>query len=603
MKTFLTITRRSFIVVSLLVFTAVIAGAYIFINGVSKAEIPDSPGSLRSKSAITIYYDDGKTVLGKLQPPGGVREVIDSRKISPYMKDALIAAEDSSFRTNPGFAPQRIASAALGQLSGNTSAGGASGITQQLVKNTLVGDEVSLDRKWREILSATKLTAAWDKDDIISAYLNTVYFGRGALGIEKAAQAYFGVHASELNMSQSALLAGIIQSPSAHDPAVDATAAKKRFEYVKNQLHDNGMVSDKQYADMKLPQTIPPKPLDQSTGLTEYTGHLVSQVLMELNARGYSKDDLFDMGANIVSTVSLGVQNNIVDKATQREAATGLSTAVVSVDNATGAVKGMWGGGDGLGFNYAENPQNMTGSSFKVFTLAAALDSGAVGLNTPISSDPYQIGDHTVNNSDGMSCGTCSVAEATKQSLNTSFYRIIDRLPNGPKSVQEIAHKAGVNAPLADSDGTVNHSITLGVYGTTMEQLAHGFSTLINGGVKHSRHYVDNVKNRNNQLVYRFTDKPSRAIKQSTSEDMKKALAPIADYSNNNGIGRRSYSKTGTTEHPTAGPGFNRDGIMVGGDDKITTAVWFGTKNGDPIPGLWGAGEPAGLWSSIMRGI
>lgn len=604
MRMIFTFLRRAFVLLILLGVTAGLAAGFVFVHGVSQADIPTSPGSMKSKSAITFYYDDGTTVMGVIQPPGGVREIVETGKISPYMKEALIAAEDSSFYDNFGFAPQRIASAAYGRLSGQgAAAGGGSTITQQLVKNTLVGDEVTLERKWKEVLSATKLTAAWDKDEIITAYLNTVYFGRGALGVEKAAQAYFGVKASELSLSQSALLAGIVQSPSNHDPAVDPDSALERYNYVVGQMLDNGLITNEDREKMSFPETIPPAPLDKTTGLTDETGHVISQALMELNSKGYSKDDLFDAGASIVTTISPSIQKTISDQARQREQATGLNDAVVTIENNTGAIKGIWGGADGLGFNYANNPQNMTGSAFKVFTLAAALESGAVGLNTPISSEPYQLGDHTVGNSDGMGCGVCSVSEATKQSLNTSFYRIIDRLPDGAASVQRLAQSAGVDAPLSDSSGIVNHSITLGVYGTTMEQLAHGFSTLINGGVRYDRHFVDTVKNRNDQMIYRVNPGGERVISTTTSNDVKTALAPIADYSNGNGIGRPSYSKTGTTEHPTAGAGYNRDGIMVGGDDRFTTAVWFGTKNGDPIPGLWGSGAPASLWSSIMRSI
>lgn len=600
MKTFARITGRILLVLFLIIATATVAGGFIFVKGVDAAPVPDNPQAIKTQSAIKIVASDKKTPIATIQPPNGVREVIDSRSISPFIKKSLIAAEDSSFEDNPGFNPKRIAAAAYGHLKGNTGAGGGSGITQQLVKNTLVGDEVSMERKWKELLSSTKLTASWDKDDIISSYLNVVYFGRGALGVEKAAQAYFGKHASELDLSESALLAGVIQSPSRHDPAVDEKSSHERFDYVKDQMKKHDLITQQEYDSMSFPHVVDPKPLDPSTGLDNETGHIATQVLLELASKGIKKDDLFDQGATIATTIDPKVQKAVVDSSRSAQDSTGLLSAVVSIDNATGAVKGMYGGDDGYGYDRADNDQ-LTGSTFKIFTLAAALNSGAVSLDTPISSDPYVIGNHTVNNSEGMSCGECSVAEATKQSLNTSFYRIVDKIPGGPSAVGDMAHKLGITSPLKESDGSVNHSITLGTYGTSMRDMAFATSTILNGGEKKTNHIVDNVSNRNGQVTYRTSPRSTRVISSKAANDVKSALEPIADYSNHNGIGKTSYSKTGTTEHPSL-PG-NRDGLMVGGSDSLTTAVWMGMADGSPRSDLWGATYPATLWSTIMRQV
>lgn len=600
MKTFVRFTWRTMVVLFLTMATLAIAGGFVFVKGVKAAPVPANPQSMKTQSAIKFVAVDGKTPIATIQPPNGIREIVNSRNISPYVKMSLIAAEDSTFETNHGFAPHRIAAAAYGHLKGNENAGGGSGITQQLVKNTLVGDEVSIKRKWKELLSSTKLTATWEKDEIITSYLNVVYFGRGALGVEKAAQAYFSKHASELNLSESALLAGVIQSPSKHDPAVNEESARYRFDYVKDQLRKNDLITEEEYKTMEFPKTIEPKPLDPSTGLTNETGHIVTQSLQELAAKGISKDDLFDQGATVVTTIDPRIQRIVVDSSRNAQNNTGLISAVVTIDNATGSVRGMYGGDDGLGYDRSNNDQ-LTGSTFKIFTLATALNTGAVSLDTPISSAPYVIGNHTVNNSDGMTCGTCSVAEATKQSLNTSFYRMIDMIPGGAKTVSDTTKKLGITSPLQEQDGSVNHSITLGTYGTTMRDMAFATSTIINGGTRMSNHIVDNVQNRNGQVIYRASTKGERVISEGAANGVRTALAPIADYSNGNGIGRPSFSKTGTTEHPSL-PG-NRDGLMVGGSDILTTAVWMGMADGSPRTDLWGATYPASLWSSIMRQI
>lgn len=591
---------KTFVLCVLLAITLSVAAGFFFINNVKGAPIPDSPYALKTKSPITIVAADKKTPIATIQPPQGNQESVMSKNISPYIKDALIAAEDSTFDSNFGFVPKRILAAAYGHAKGSAGAGGGSTITQQLIKNTIVGDEISLKRKWKELLSSTKLTASWNKDDIITSYLNTVYFGRGALGVEKASQAYFGKHASELNRSEAALVAGVIQSPTNHDPAVNKKSSVQRFNYVKDQLKKTGKITDVEYKEMSFPKTIPPRPLDPSTGLTEDTGLIASQALLELAAKGIKKDTLFDNGATVVTTIDPRVQKVVTDSARNAQRNSGLLSAVVSIDNATGAVKGMYGGDDGNGYDRANNPQ-LTGSTFKIFTLTAALESGAVELDTPISSAPYQLNNHTVNNSEGMSCGTCSVAEATKQSLNTSFYRITDRLPRGAESVRDMARKLGVTADLKEKDGTVNHSITLGTYGTSMRDMAFAASTIINGGMKKNNHIVDSVANRNKQIMYRADTRGTQVIKPSTANDVKKALSPIADYSNHNGIGKPSYAKTGTTEHPSQAG--NRDGLMVGGSDTMTTAVWMGMVDGSGRTDLWGATHPASLWSTIMRQV
>lgn len=581
-------------------------GAVVFINGVSKAEIPESPTSIGSQSEITFFAKDGRTVLATLQPEEGGREPVSSEQISDNMKHAIVSAEDKTFYDNMGFNPLRIASAALGHARGTEGAGGGSGITQQFVKNNLVGDEYSLERKWEEILSSTKLTASWDKDDILTAYLNTVYFGRGANGIENAAQAYFGVNAGELTKSQSILLAGVVQSPSVHDPAVNLESAQKRFDYVKSQMVDNGYVTSEEKNSIQLPETIEPEPISQSIGLDTAKGHIVTMAMNELEEQGYDRDKLFDIGANITTTIDPRVQDSLENTSRDIAGTNDVRVSTVSTDPSTGGIAGIYGGDDGLGYNYATNPQ-MTGSTFKVFTLAAALQSG-IGLDTSIDSSPYPVGNTVIQNSDGASCGSCSIAEATKQSLNTSYYRIQDMLPNQQDSTRDMARKLGVNAQLSEEDGSVNKGITLGLYGSTPQQMSSAFSTIANNGVRNDSHIVSNVKTRNGQLSYTTNTHPVRILSEGVSNDIDRALEPIADYSNNRQLsGKTGYMKTGTVQLGDAG-GQNRDAWTVGYTDDLSTSVWVGTDDGQPLvdasgAAVWGAGLPAETWQRVMNEV
>lgn len=601
-RKFFKIVGRTFTVLLALSLTLASIGAWYFTISVSNADTPDKPNELKDKSAVTILAADGSE-LAKVYPPGGTRKIVSPDSIPQSMKDALVSAEDSSFYKNPGFDPLRIAAAGFGHLSGNSSAGGASTLTQQFVKNELVGDDYSLERKWKEVLSATKLTAEWDKDDIISGYLNIVYFGRGATGVEKAAQSYFGIRAAELNKSQSAFLAGVIQSPSVHDPAINEESAKQRFNYVVGQMRDNGYLSPEE--KLEFPETIPPKPTDTSTGIEGPNGHIVTMVEKELNSHGMSMEQMFTMGARINTTIDPRVQDSVVRNSQSASRSNGIRVSSVATDPSTGSIRGIYGGDDGQGFNYATEPQ-MTGSTFKVFTLAAGLENGH-GLGTQLSSAPYFADGLELGNSGGATCGVCSLGEATKQSLNTSFYRLQDMLPQGPKTTREMAQRLGVEESLEDEGGFVAKSITLGSYGTSMKSMSHAMATIANNGYYNDQHIIDNIITRNDNTVYKVDTHGRQVLASSITNDIDRALEPIPAYSNGNQLsGKTGYGKTGTVQLGDTGQ--NRDAIMIGYTDNMALSVWTGTDDGSPLVDangamIWGAGVPATTWKNILNEV
>lgn len=591
--------------ISAILATIAILMGFVFAISVSHAEVPQEVKHIPDKRGITFMANDGSTVIGVLQPSNGLRNTVTSEQISPIMKKALVAAEDASFYTNPGFSGRRTVIAALQHASGNSSAGGASTVTQQLVKNTIVGDEVSLDRKWKEMITATKMTMNWEKDEIITSYLNTIYFGRNALGIERAAQAYFGIPASQLNSSQAALLAGVIQSPSIHDPAVNEESSRQRFEYVVGEMKKLGFIE--QNEKVEFPETIEYTP-PQSIGLEGANGHIITTAIAELDKIGYDLEKLYDIGATIVTTIDMRAQDIVVGRSAAGARDNGVQVGVTAVDPHTGGIRAMYGGDDGQGFNYATSPQ-MSGSSFKVVTLAAALENG-IGLETNIDSSPYVAeGGSVLNNSGGMTCGNCSLAEATKQSLNTSFYRLQDMLPEGPVSTQKMAFALGADqSRLADENGFVAKAITLGSYGISTAEMAGMMGTIANNGTKIKRHIVQSIKTDNGNTAYEFKDKGTRVISDYTAGEIDRALAPIPAYSNGNQLsGKQGYGKTGTVQRGDVG-GANRDAYMAGYTDNMGIAVWVGTNDGSPLvdasgAAIWGAGLPATIWKDILNQI
>lgn len=376
-----------------------------------------------------------------------------------------------------------------------------------------------------------------------------------------------------------------------------------RFDYVMDQLVRNGDITEEERAGAVMPETIPPATPDPSVGITEATGHIVTEALAEAAAAGWTRDDLFEIGAEITTTIDTNVQEVVSSQARNMAEMHGVRVGISSVEPSTGAVRGMWGGDDGLGFNYASSLQ-MTGSAFKTFTLAAALENG-IGLGTPIDSGPYYVGGVTVTNAGGGGCGLCSVAEATKQSLNTSFYRIQDMLPGQATTTREMAHRLGANAPLAEEDGNTNLSITLGSYGTSTLQMASGYATLANNGVRNDRHFISTIKTRNSQTVYMVDTHPDQVVSPQVAQDVSAALEPIADWSGGRQLsGKTGYMKTGTTQ--LGDTGANRDAYVAGYTPNMSTAVWVGTDDGRPLVNaygakVWGAGLPSELWQSTMN--
>lgn len=603
---------RSTAILVLIMMTGAVTGAYVFMSGVRDADTPDIIMASDTASPVTVTDREGNE-LAKIQPDGGIIRVVNIDRISDNMLKAIVAAEDGTFWTNLGFEPRRIISAAIGQLQGDSSAGGGSTISQQYVKNNLVGDEISIERKWKEILSATKMTADRDKEQIITDYLNSVYFGRSATGIEQAARSYYGVSAEELTISQSALLAGVVQSPSQWDPAINPDKAQERFDYVIYQMQRRGLITDQEAEEAQFPEVIEPGPVDMTTGMEDgATGLIASMALNELERAGVGRDILFDRGVTIRTTIDPGVHETIQNIASSASSTHDLRLGVASVDPATGALRGFYGGEDGYGFNYATAPQ-MTGSTFKVFTLAAAVANG-ISTSTNVSSAPYQApGGVTINNSDGMTCGTCSIAEATKQSLNTSYHRIQDMLPEGAESTRKMAHQMGITAPLGEEDGSTTPSIVLGTYGTSPVDMAAGYATLAADGVHRQQHIVEEVISRFDNSLYTTKIKDERVLTVPQAQEIHNALAPIADYSNNNGLAyRQGYMKTGTVQRGTgSSTGANRDAWSVGyttGDGSMSTAVWVGSDDGRAIRDvygrdIWGANLPSEVWKQIMDQI
>ncbi|XCI60180.1 penicillin-binding protein 1A [Mycolicibacterium parafortuitum] len=580
------------------------------------------PGDIRTAQVSTILASDGSEIA-KIVPPEGNRIDVNIDQIPVHVRDAVMAAEDRDFYSNPGFSFTGFLRAFKNNIFGGDLQGGST-ITQQYVKNALVGDARSgvggVIRKAKELVISTKMSSEWSKDQVLQSYLNIIYFGRGAYGVAAAARAYFGKPIEEVTVSEGALLAALIQRPSVLDPAVDPDASAVRWSWVLDGMVEIGALSQEERAAQVFPATIPPDQAFTQNQTTGPNGLIERQVVNELM-------DIFDINEQTLNTEGLQITTTI-DPKMQAAAVDAVEeylegedpdmrSAVVSIDPKTGGVKAYYGGSDANGFDFAQAGLP-TGSSFKVFALIAALEQG-MGLGYQVDSSPLEVDGIKISNVEGSSCGTCNIAEALKRSLNTSYYRLMLKLKNGPQDVADAAHNAGIAESFPGVEHTLsedgeggppNNGIVLGQYQSRVIDMASAYATIAASGTYHKPHFVQKVVNAEGQVLFdagQEDDSGEQRIDKAVADNVIAAMQPIAAYSGR-GLsgGRPSAAKTGTNQLGDTGQ--NRDAWMVGFTPSLSTAVWVGTVDGTkPLvtsggASVYGSGLPGQIWKSTMDG-
>jgi membrane peptidoglycan carboxypeptidase len=580
------------------------------------------PGDMRTNQVSTILASDGSTEIAKIVPPEGNRVDVDIDQVPQHVRDAVIAAEDRDFYSNPGFSVTGFLRAIKNNLFGGDTQGGST-ITQQYVKNALVGSQRAgvggIVRKAKELVISTKMSSEWSKDQVLQAYLNIIYFGRGAYGISAATKAYFNKPVEQLTVSEGALLAALIQRPSGLDPAVNPEGSATRWNWVLDGMVTTGKLSASDRAAQVFPPTVPADQYRAESQTTGPNGLIQREVTRELL-------DLFNIDERTLNTQGLQITTTIdptMQKAAEQAVDKTLNgqdpdmrAAVVSIDPKTGGVKAYYGGTDAQGFDFAQAGLQ-TGSSFKVFALVAALEQG-IGLGYQVDSSPLNINGITIGNVEGEGCGTCSIAEALKRSLNTSYYRLMLKLKNGPVDVAAAAHQAGIADSFPGVDHTLsedgkggppNNGIVLGQYQSRPIDMASAYATLAASGIYHAPHFVQKVVDSAGQVLFDASDKETggdQRIDKAVADNVAAAMQPIAGYSNGHNLagGRVSAAKTGTTQ--LGDTGANKDAWMVGFTPSLATAVWVGTTRGDkPLTNksggpVWGSTLPSDIWKSTM---
>ncbi|WP_237453950.1 transglycosylase domain-containing protein, partial [Pseudonocardia sp. SID8383] len=555
--------------------------------------IPSTDDAVQNQIATVSYADGGQ--LARLVPEQGNRIKVGMDAIPVPVREAVLAAEDRSFYSNPGFDFTGILRAMVNQLTGGV--GGGSTITQQYVKNTLVGNDATYWRKYKELIVSLKVSGQKSKDEILNDYLNAIYFGRGAYGIESASLAYYGKPAAQLTPSEGALLAGIIQSPSNWDPANSPDRAKQRWNFVLDGMAAQGWISQADRQAAVFPQTIAPENTSRSSSLTDARGHILNAVRSELGSLGISEQAFAQGGLQVTTTIDPQRQQQLTDSVEQklRGEPELLRTGAVAIDPRTGGIVGYYGGPNGTGLDYAQ-VMKQPGSTFKPFAvLAGLLNDPPIGLGTTFDGSERP----GLRNAEGANCPRCDLKQAMTISNNVVFTKLAAQV--GPQKVADAARLAGITAPLENPDAR----LPLGNKEVTPVQLASAYATIAAGGVWHAPHMVSKVVDSDGRVLYEYQPgEGEQRFPEQVARNVAEAMMNVVD---NDGLqlpdGQEAAGKTGTVQSRFEGQ--NNDAWFAGFTPGIATAVWVGTDRNDPIQDsagrpINGADLPGSVWKAFM---
>jgi membrane peptidoglycan carboxypeptidase len=545
----------------------VLAFAVLGLVGVGVAyamvKVPQ-PNELATAQASIIYYADGKTEMGRLSDAEGNRESVPLSKVPDHMQKAMLAAEDQNFYQNNGISPTGIARAVWVAVKGGQATQGGSTITQQYVKNYFLTQDRTISRKAREMLISIKIDQQQSKGQILENYLNTIYYGRGAYGIQTASKAYFNKDVSKLTPAESAFLASVIRGPSLYDPALgdkQLANAQERSGFILDAMVEKGWLDQGEREKATFPEAKPYKPRQQSGT----AGYLVEMVKDELlTTHKISESDLDRGGLRIISTVERSKQTAMQDavKEERPEDTPSVHVGMASIKPGDGAIVALYGGED-----FAKRPQNaatqdkmQAGSTFKIFTLIAALQSGDVSLKSRFdgSSPQYfeEFADDNAPTENGRrgrvknfgdeSFGRINLRTATGHSVNTVYANL--NVLAGPEKSMKAAKDAGVRSELQGNVANV-----LGTDYVTVMDMATAYATIAAEGVRAQPYIVKEI---------RYLDKSVPAIKakkktqQVFDKDLMSDVIDAMTEPVNGGtaryvganLGRPAAGKTGTSE-------------------------------------------------------
>ena len=540
--------------------------------------IPERPPNVK------ITDLDGSLIANRGTTGG---EAVALSDMSPYIPEAIIAIEDRRFYSHFGFDPIGLGRAVVTNVLTGHAVQGGSTLTQQLAKNLFLSPDRTLERKVQEVLLALWLEHKYTKDRILTMYLNRVYFGSNAYGVEAASRRYFNKSAKDVNLGEAAMLAGLVKAPSRLSPARDPAAAEARAQLVLQAMQDQGFITE---ADTKTAMSQPPtRSKSYWTGAENYVADMVMDQLPKLIG-GDVKEDLI-----VDTTLDMSLEEkaekaleDVLSKDGKKLNAS--QASLVSVD-ATGAIRALVGGRDYAQsqFNRAVTAKRQPGSAFKPFVYTAALEAGLTP-NSIRNDMPVKIGNWAPENYEQRYSGPVTLATAVAKSLNTVAAQLVAEV--GADQVIKVAHRLGI-----ESDLQANASIALGTSEVSLLELTSAYTTFMNGGFKVTPHVITKVTTASGKVLYQANvDNPQRVLNPDIVTNMNAMMAGVIASGTGKSAripGWQAAGKSGTTQS-------FRDALFVGFTSHLTTGVWFGNDDGKSMRKVTGGGLPAKAWKEFM---
>src|SRR5215216_1832184 len=614
--------RGILITIGVLTALGLISATAVVVIGYTTTTRPDANADFKTATTF-VYYNDGKSELGNSAIQN--RTPLAFGKMPEAMKQAAVAAENRTFWTDQGISIRGMVRAAWKIARGQDVQGGST-ITQQYIKILYLNSERTMKRKFRELFLAYKINKKMSKQDILAGYLNTIYFGHGAYGVQAASKEYFNVDAKKLSVPQAAFLATVVNNPNLYDPEDTDNHARilSRYRYVLLSMAEMAFITPVQEAKyaQKLPK-FPKVPANQRYGGPK--GFLLKMVERELGAAGFDSSQISGGGLKIITTFDKDAQQAAVEAAQkytrQSASAVGrksskLHAAIASVDVNSGEVVALYGGRD-----FVKNSRNWattarpTASTFKTYALAAGLKDGFSLLSKFNGNTFIPPGESTpVRNEFSNQYGpSVTLTRATTDSINTAFVDLTTQMEDGPSKIMKMAQAAG--APKGAGWSERDSRIPLGTAEVSPLNQAGAFATFANDGTFVANHVVKEVRDPRKKIIYKANPEERRAVSEDIAHDVTYALSNVVEQGTGRAVAtldRPVAGKTGTKDRKNEdGSGDIVSAWFVAYTKQISTAVMYvagndGNADLDKFrrPGdsaFFGGTYPALTWADYMR--
>ncbi|MBC8015925.1 MAG: penicillin-binding protein 1A [Sporomusaceae bacterium] len=586
-------------IITLIVFIVIITGAGIGFLTASIHSMPSLKTDIRPAASSQIYDVNGKliTTIHSVEN----RLPVSINKIPKNLQNAFVAVEDARFYEHAGVDPRAITRAVWSNLTNRGVAEGGSTITQQLAKNALLSQEQTLKRKIQEALLALQIERQYSKNEILELYLNQIYFGQGAYGVQSAAMVYFGKNVEDLSLEECAMLAGIPKSPNYYSPLNNLKAATERQGTVFDQMVKYEFISSAtadKARNTKLKLMSRSVQSDNRTGTASYFIDYVTQHLIDK----YGADSVYKDGLKIYTSLDIDMQKaaeqameRLPDARTDSNGLIQPQGALIAIDPRTGYIKAMVGGRGTDQFNRAVLAERQPGSAFKPFVYLAAIESGMT-TSSMIEDSPISFGDWSPSNYDGKLHGSVSLRTALEQSLNIPTVKIANSV--GPDKPLYYAQQMGISTlVLQGFTNDRNLAMSLGglTRGVTPLEIASAFGVFANSGIRVEPAAIIKVVDRNGKILEQHTPREKAVINERSAYILTDMMRGVITRGTGTGanIDRPAAGKTGTTSD-------YKDAWFVGFTPDLVASVWIGYDNDGYLNGITGGSTPATIWRTFM---